>query len=372
MLVKAEEVDNWARTPMHTEMFTQHKDTVAEVRRILQARSEQAISTTQEAAVDDLAAIGDGEHVIRVKTEAKVTSEGFTQPPYQSTSPIMISNPITKRQDLRKTKSQKVVTPSLPSAAVTPEPSHANEDTATIEDAEDEESSESELEDVKPVRRSAKGKSVLRPRTSTIPLEVPSPLADRSSTTKIDEDEEMMDFQLDEDIKRGNKRPAVTDDDDLLATPGERLKKRYRAIHAQPRRSQSRSETPNLDPKLEWPALRPGTGKSPIEIGHMPPTSSVRPGGSWTCSVPSCKYTLLEGDSVFGRALIEAHYESHARVMQDAMEIIGVETQAARGIYHVEWVDRLPIRTFCELTCLDSNLLAKIEQMAGVWAKHRP
>jgi len=333
MLVKAEEVDNWARTPIHTEMFTQHKDTVGEIQRILRVRSEQGISTAQDTGADQLASIEDGEHVIRVKTEPKVTSAASTEPPSQSATPIMISNPITQRQNLRGyTKSQKMVT-SPPPVALKREPSLPIED--TTEDAE-EESSESEPEDVKPVRRSSKGKSVLRPRTSTIPLEVPSPLAGRSSTTKVDEDDEMMDFELDEDTKPSNKRHAASDDDDHLATPAERLKKRYRAIHAQPRRSQSRSETPSLDPKLEWPALRPGTGKSPIEMGYMPPTSSPRPGGPWTCSVPNCKYKLLEGDSVSGRALIEAHYESHARVMQDAMEIIGVETHAARGMYHVE------------------------------------
>ncbi|KAF8433839.1 hypothetical protein BGX38DRAFT_1275951 [Terfezia claveryi] len=346
MLVKAEEVDNWARTPIHTEMFTQHQDTVSEIQRILRARSEQGMSTAQDTSIED------GEHVIRVMTESKVTSEASTEPPSQPTTPIMISNPITQRQNLRgNTRSQKVVPPSPP-AALKQEPSLPIED--TTEDVEEGESSESELEDVKPIRRSAKGKSVLRPRTSTIPLEAPTPVTSRSSTTKIDEDDEMMDFELDEDRKPSNKRPAVSDDNDLLATPAERLKKRYRAIHAQPRRSQSRSETPSLDTKIEWPALRPGTGKSPIEMGYMPPTSSSRPGGSWMCSVPNCKYKLLEGDSVSGRALIEAHYESHARVMQDAMEIIGVETQAARGIYHVD------------------NLLAKIEQMASVWAKHRP
>ncbi|KAF8425083.1 hypothetical protein EV426DRAFT_596295 [Tirmania nivea] len=352
MLVKAEEVDSWARTPIHTEMFTQHKDTVGEIQRLLRARSEQGMSAAQDAGKEELTSIEDAEHVIRVKT---VISDAPTQPTSQSTTTIMISNPITQRQYLRgSTKSQKVITPS-PSATMKREPSPLIEDTTATEDAEEEESSESEPEDVKPVRHSAKGKSVLRPRTSTIPLEVPSPLASHSSTTKIDEDEEIMDFELDDAIKPSNKRPADNDDDDddLLATPAERLKKRYRAIHAQPRRSQSRSETPSLDPKLEWPPLRPGTGKPPIEMGYVPPTSSSRLGGPWICSVPSCKYKLLEGDSVSGRALIEAHYESHARAMQDAVEVIGVETQAARGIYHVD------------------NLLAKIEQMATVWAKHR-
>ncbi|RPB25846.1 hypothetical protein L211DRAFT_847623 [Terfezia boudieri ATCC MYA-4762] len=334
MLVKAEEVDNWARTPIHTEMFTQHKDTVSEIQRLLRARSEQGMSTAQDADANQLASIQDEEHVIRVKSESKVISEASTELPSQSTTPIMISNPITQRQNLRLyTRSQKVVPPSPP-AALKREPSLPIED--TTEDAEEEESSESEPEDVKPIRRSAKGKSVLRPRTSTIPLEAPTPLASCSPTTKFDEDDEMMDFKLEEDTKPSNKRPALSDDNDPLATPAERLKKRYRAIHAQPRRSQSRSETPSIDTKLEWPALRPGTGKSPIEMGYMPPTSSCRPGGPWMCSVPNCKYKLLEGDSVAGRALIEAHYESHARVMQDAMEIIGVETQAARGIYHVE------------------------------------
>jgi len=335
MLVKAEEVGYWARTPIYTEMFTQHKDTVAEIQRTLLARSEQSMPATQDASTDGLASIEGGEHVIRVKTEAKVASETSPQPSSQSAAPIMISNPIMQRQNLRgSTKAQKIVTLPLP-AALNKEPLPSTDDSSAMtEGAEEESFSESEPEDVEPVRRSAKGKSVLRPRTSTIPLEVPSPLAGRSSTTKIEENEEMMDFELDEDTKPSNKRPA--DEDDVLATPAERLKKRYRAIHAQPRRSQSLSETPSLDPKLEWPALLPGTGKSPIEIGHMPPTSSSRPGGAWVCSVPNCKYKLLEGDSVSGRALIEAHYESHARVMQNAMDIIGIETQAARGIYHVE------------------------------------
>ena len=331
MLVKPEEVENWARTPIHAEMFTQYEDTVGKIQRILTARTEQGMSSAQDADAYQLALIEDGEHIIRVKTESKLTSEASTQPQSQPTTQIMISNPITQRHNLRGcTKSEKVGNPSHSTTL-------KRELSAPIEDktAMTEESSESEPEDVKPLRRSAKGKSVLRPRTSTIPLEVPSPLAGHSFTN-IDEDEEMVDFELDEGTKASNKRPAVSDDDGILATPAERLQKRYRAIQAQPRRSQSRSETPSLDPKLEWPALRPGTGKSPIEMGYMPPTTGSRPGGLWTCSVPNCKYKLLEGDSVAGRALIEEHYESHARVMQDAMEIIGVETQAARGIYHVE------------------------------------
>src|SRR5438128_2084054 len=100
MLVKAEEVDNWARTPIHTEMFTQYKDTVGEIQRILRARSEQGMSTAQDADADQLASIEAGEHVIRVKRESKVTSEPSTQLPSQSTNPIMISNPIMQRQNL--------------------------------------------------------------------------------------------------------------------------------------------------------------------------------------------------------------------------------------------------------------------------------
>lgn len=318
MLVKEDEVDNWARTPLHTEMFTQYKGAVSEIKQLLKLRIElsgnSAVANISTPPAEDL-------HTITVDPRQTSTS--------QSTAPIMISNPISQRRNLRrKLKPQKASIPPF-----------APPSDDTMDDVEESSSSESELEEQIPQnRRSAKGKSILRPKTSTI---IPERCSARA-LTRIDNDDDMPDLDLysdsDETNKHTRKRSAATtdpdmDSDDPITTPAERLKKRYRAIHAQPR---PRSETPVPDPTIDWPPFLHGTGKPPIDIGHMPLTTSSRPGGAWICSVPNCKYRLLDGDSANGRTLIEAHYKSHAQVMQDAVEIIGMEKQAARGIYHVE------------------------------------
>ena len=325
MLVKEDEVDNWARTPLHTEIFTQYKGAVTEIKQLLKLRNKptgnSVVTNISTPPAEDL-------NTIIVNPRHIPTDQS-------STTPIMISNPISQPRNLRRKHKPRTV--SSPPTPPFPPPSDD-----TMGDAEESSSSESELEEQNPQnRRSTKGKSVLRPKTSTTLPERSSPLSARA-LTRIDNDEDMPDLDLfpdsDETNKHTRKRTAATtdhglDSDDPITTPAERLKKRYRAIHAQPR---PRSETPIPDLPTDWPPFLHGTGKPPIDIGHMPPTTSSRPGGAWVCSVPNCRYRLLDGDSADGRTLIEAHYESHARVMQDAMEIIGMEKQAARGIYHVE------------------------------------
>lgn len=324
MLVKEDEVDNWARTPLHTEIFTRYKSTVTEIKQLLELRNGQnsIVANISTPPAEDLNTIIVNPH---------------HNPTDQSTAPIMISNPISQRRNLRRK-------PKVQAASTPPTPPFPPPSDDTMDDAEESSSSESEPEEQNPQnRRSTKGKSVLRPKTSTIIPERSSPLSARA-LTRTDNGEDMPDLDLfpdsDETNKHARKRTAATtdlgiDSDDPVTTPAERLKKRYRAIHAQPR---PRSETPVPDPAVDWPPFLNGTGKPPIDIGHMPPTTSSRPGGAWMCSVPNCEYRLLDADSADGRTLIEAHYGTHARVMQDAMEIIGMEKQAARGIYHVELV----------------------------------
>lgn len=363
MLVKETEVDKWARTPIYTEMFSQYKGVVDDVQRILKERNEPVLLTGGDAN-EAVLYLREEEELLVVKPMpgSQRTSEAATQIS-QPPSPIMISNPLSQRKNIRGTsKLQKDATPpslsypppatpppatplpatpppaTPPPVAIKQDPSVITDDMAvSADDLDDEESSEGETENANPQRLSAKGKSVLRPRTTTFLVEPSSPLAGFGSPNIVDEDEDMADLDLIfDDIKPNNKRYADSDSDDPTATPAERLKKRYRAIQAQPRFSESRSETPALDSKIDWPKLRAGTGKPPIEVGHMPPTTSTRPGGAWACSVPGCRYKILGGDSASGRTLIEEHYKVHSQAMQDAMEIIGLETKTARGIYHVE------------------------------------
>ncbi|KAF8460480.1 hypothetical protein BDZ91DRAFT_738975 [Kalaharituber pfeilii] len=462
MLVNDDEVENWARTPLHTEMFSRYKDSVEEIQRIQKRRSALASST--HAGAEKLSPPPDSQ--IHVKSSVSESSNSQISP-----TPIMISNPISLPRNIRANSKSPVLFTSLEAWAIrsglnpavidrnkllditfetyefkdksiakdvlcarahdlvalmvqsqrypwnktralselrstklrnkrytvainhklverfaagvevvdkqmetpaftTPSPSVVKEkspslyyDNAVImnseeegeeedeeeedEEEQEEEESEVEQEDVKSTR-SSKGKSVLRPRASDIPVEVPSPLTGHSDG-KVDEDEEMVDCDYEDDMIIPSKSRIKREAEEEGST-AERLTKRYRSLHAQARTSQS----PSVESRKTWPELRPGTGKPPIKVGHLPPTSSDRPGGVWICSVPNCKLKIFEADTLVGRRQVEAHYESHGRVMQDALDLIGSETQATRGMYHVD------------------NLLAKIEEMANNWAEHRP
>ncbi|KAI5811112.1 hypothetical protein DFH27DRAFT_531474 [Peziza echinospora] len=429
-----EEAENWARTPIHTEMFERYPDEVSKIQKILKRRA--ATNST----------VSDGEIFSNLSTDGSQSTIPVKQasPPSQ-TSAIHIANPISLPRSIRSNSKSKILWTILeksmiedniepkgftlthlydlaykkidfkdkntamdvikaraPDLEILMKDNHAwrgtvaltelqslqkpprytaainhkiversvesteikiettksmqsksSSDTRSIpdtmeegltaeeDDVDEESESESESETAeKP--KSSKGKSVLRPRASIIPLEPSSPLQGRGPTLDDLEDEEMPDMVLEDEPESSNattsKRGAEED-----TNTAERLTKRMRSLQAQ-----SSASLPDIQ------IDSPPTGKPPIKIGKMPPTTSNRPGGLWMCSLDGCKHKVYKADTPEGILQVEQHYESHSLKMKDAMDTVARETENARGIYAVD------------------HLLAKIEEMAKRWAERRP
>lgn len=167
--------------------------------------------------------------------------------------------------------------------------------------------------------RSTKGRSILRPRRNEIPLEPSSP-------------DDILDSPIEKHLKRRHEP------NDTITVGGSSLKRQI--LSSPPAESRRSSRPPELSrSKLQ---VRP-----PRILGDEP---------YWTCTLdmPRCKHVIANAKTREGRHAIELHYEFHGKIMSDAMETLGVETQAHGGGYQVD------------------NLMRKIQEMSQRWEERKP
>lgn len=92
-------------------------------------------------------------------------------------------------------------------------------------------------------------------------------------------------------------------------------------------------------------AVSARTTTSDIIIGrHRVPSSPTspqtvgpnRPGGHWECEIDGCKHSILDANEPESLKRIEEHYESHGRIVEQAMEAIDEEDLPSRPRYPVK------------------------------------
>lgn len=121
--------------------------------------------------------------------------------------------------------------------------------------------------------------------------------------------------------------------------------KRPRTRIATTAESSARSSTTS-----STPSLRLGSSKPPISAIFPPAVRPNRPGGHWQCEISGCNLSILDTDTAENLQLIEQHYAEHAKIIKQAIDVIGGgEILPDRPRHHVD------------------NLLAKIERMAKTW-----
>lgn len=87
----------------------------------------------------------------------------------------------------------------------------------------------------------------------------------------------------------------------------------------------------------DWPQLRPGRGRPPIEYVKLPDTTT-RPGGVWTCPEDGCNRRVLDADYIPGKLEIERHWAMHGQKMQEMLNIVGYEQQQMGSAAQVRYV----------------------------------
>lgn len=196
------------------------------------------------------------------------------------------------------------------------------------------ETSSSSEDDGRMRTRSSKGKSTLRPkRVKTIPDAIAE--GESAEHDPYTESPTLTRLKRKLSIQEHEHAPAA-------AGPSERLL--------------SLTATPE-PPSEDWPKLRSGRGRPPIVTkSRVVVANGNTPGGKhWKCTLGGldCTHIVYNAKTREGQREIEEHYEMHGRVVEEAMETIGLETQKSEG-YQVD------------------NLLAKIEGMAKKWAESKP
>ncbi|KAF8538112.1 hypothetical protein BDD12DRAFT_843759 [Trichophaea hybrida] len=185
---------------------------------------------------------------------------------------------------------------------------------------------------------STKGRSILRPRRSVIPLEPPSP-----ESRLVPDDASPIETRL----KRRQGLETIT------VASGSRLKRQMLSFPSEspPPSSMQYSEPPRSESPVQQ---RNGKGV------HKPNGRLSRKfmeDNTWTCTldVPRCTHVVTNAKTRDGRHAIEQHYAFHGKIMADAMQTIDMEVQAnSSGGYHV------------------SHLMKKIQEMSQKWEQSKP
>jgi len=187
---------------------------------------------------------------------------------------------------------------------------------------------------------STKGRSILRPRRSVIPLEPPSP----ENRLALDDTS-----PIETRLKRRQGLESIT------VASGSRLK---RQMLSSPSESPPPSELQRSEPPRSISPVprRPGKGGNKLN-GRLSRKSLKKEDNNWTCTLdgPRCTHVVANAKTRDGRHAIEQHYAFHGKIMADAMQTIDMEAQAnPGGGYHV------------------GHLMKKIQEMSQKWEQSKP
>jgi hypothetical protein len=188
--------------------------------------------------------------------------------------------------------------------------------------------------------RSSKGKSVLRPARprNDIPIDPASPLeVQDDGPTGITVDRLIAPGVGPGIPTRDRLKRKGTDDIPHTYNGENRFIKRLRSTNQS---VSSSSGNPSADEaaKVNWPELKPGRGRPPVIVSRLLATSSNRAGGHWICTIDNCGHEILDAGTRSGRRAIEEHYQTHEKIVKEAMAVINVETHPSNGVHKIEFV----------------------------------